>query len=275
MNTEQKFGGLWTVQKLDAVEKYLQFYTTALKRKAFKLCYIDAFSGSGNVTLRNGLVIDGSALRALKYPFDVYYFFEKNENYFKALSDKIKTSYLEMLPKIKIVNGDCNDLLQNIDKKSWIGEGWRGVIFLDPFAMELSWSCLEKISKTQAFDVWYLFPLSAVNRNLPKSGEIHQSNENILTKVFGSDDWKEHIYKESMQMTLMDEAYMEKVTIEEMKQYIIKLLNKTFPTVSPNSAILRNDKNSPLFLLCFAGSNPNPTAHDLSLRGANYILKHI
>jgi three-Cys-motif partner protein len=79
MIEQQKFGGFWTLQKLDAVEKYLKFFTTALKKQSFKLCYIDAFSGSGNVALKDGQVIDGSALRALKYPFDSFYFFEKDE----------------------------------------------------------------------------------------------------------------------------------------------------------------------------------------------------
>jgi len=72
MNTEHTFGGEWTEKKLDAVENYLKAFTTALKNRNFKLCYIDAFSGSGNVTLKNGIVTDGSAIRALKYPFDKY-----------------------------------------------------------------------------------------------------------------------------------------------------------------------------------------------------------
>ena len=79
MQAENKFGGNWTEKKLDAVEKYLEFFTTALKKQNFKLCYIDAFSGSGNVTLKNGVVTDGSAIRALKYPFDMYMLIEKDE----------------------------------------------------------------------------------------------------------------------------------------------------------------------------------------------------
>jgi hypothetical protein len=69
VSAPQQFGNFWTVQKLDAVEKYLEFYTTALKKQAFRLCYIDAFSGSGNVMLKDGQVVDGSAIRALKYPW--------------------------------------------------------------------------------------------------------------------------------------------------------------------------------------------------------------
>ena len=274
MTEQQKFGGVWTVQKLNAVENYLGFFTTALKKQSFKLCYIDAFSGSGNVVLKDGQVVDGSALRALKYPFDSYYFFDKDEIHCKALTEKIKTAYPDKLDKINIVNDDCNKLLQSIDQRSWYAEKWRGVIFLDPYAMELSWSCLEKIKNTKAFDVWYLFPFSAVNRNLPKSGEIQHANENLLTKIFGSSDWKQHIYQESPQLTLFGDPNMEKIP-DGLKDYIQSRLSQTFPTVAPNPVLLRNEKNSPIFLLCFAGSNPNEKARGLSIKGAIHILDHV
>ena len=275
MPEQQKFGSFWTVQKLDAVEDYLRFFTTALKKKAFKLCYIDAFSGSGNVMLKDGQVIDGSALRALKYPFDSYFFFDTEKAHCKALYEKAKTICSDKLDKIRIENSDCNELLQKIDQRHWYDEKWRGVIFLDPYAMELSWSCLEKISNTKVFDVWYLFPFSAVNRNLPRSGAIQQTNENLLTKIFGSPDWKQKIYQESPQLTLLDDdPNLEKVP-NGLKDYIQGRLAETFPTVAPNPVLLRNEKNSPIFLLCFAGSNPNEKARGLSLKGAKHILDHI
>ena len=45
------FGGEWTKTKLDIIEKYLNAYTTALKDKPFKLMYIDAFAGTGQVEI--------------------------------------------------------------------------------------------------------------------------------------------------------------------------------------------------------------------------------
>ena len=44
---QQRFGGDWTEQKLEVVQKYLGAYTTALKNQPFKKLYIDAFAGSG------------------------------------------------------------------------------------------------------------------------------------------------------------------------------------------------------------------------------------
>lgn len=42
------FGGLWTQEKLQVLEKYLQFYATALKNQPFTLHYVDAFAGTGS-----------------------------------------------------------------------------------------------------------------------------------------------------------------------------------------------------------------------------------
>ena len=46
---EQRFGGAWTLIKLEVLEKYLGFYTTALKYKPFKLCFIDAFEKTADI----------------------------------------------------------------------------------------------------------------------------------------------------------------------------------------------------------------------------------
>ena len=44
-----KYGGPWTREKLNILEKYLNAYTKALKDQPFKLMYIDAFAGNGRV----------------------------------------------------------------------------------------------------------------------------------------------------------------------------------------------------------------------------------
>jgi len=51
MGTQQKFGGPWTVEKLNILSDYLAFYTTALKSMPFDLIYIDAFAGTGRIKI--------------------------------------------------------------------------------------------------------------------------------------------------------------------------------------------------------------------------------
>jgi three-Cys-motif partner protein len=63
-----KFGGTWTVDKLEKVGKYVNAYSVALQRLRVKRIYVDAFAGTGTVDIRidgNEITIDGSARIAL------------------------------------------------------------------------------------------------------------------------------------------------------------------------------------------------------------------
>lgn len=268
---KQMFGGPWTLLKLEILEKYFGFYTQALKNH-FNLCYIDAFAGSGNVTLKDYGTTFGSALRALDYPFDQYFYIEKNRTYLKQLEENIIRKRVSK--NVKIVHGDCNELLRTIHSYDWYGNHWRGVIFLDPYAMDLDWDALVSISKTQVFDIWYLFPISALNRNLPKDGEISVPSKEKINRVLGTQDWEKEIYFESPQMTLFEEPSTERKSFREITIYVLNRLRTIFPAVSPNSRILTLSNKSPIFLLCFAVSNPSKRAIKLSLEAANHILTH-
>src|SRR6266568_7856019 len=96
---QTQFGGAWTQQKLEALKKYLQAYTTIFKKnpraRFYSISYVDAFAGTG--TLRRpepGGSAEflpelqkneeefrkGSVIRALEIepPFDEYIFIEKS-----------------------------------------------------------------------------------------------------------------------------------------------------------------------------------------------------
>jgi len=264
-----KFGSVWTETKLLTLDRYLSAYTTALKNQNFKLCYIDAFAGDGSVTIKGGNEIEGSSLRALKYPFDKFYFFEKDPERLEKLKNLIEP-FSHKNSELRC--GDCNDFLLQINSIQWRKDNWRGVIFLDPYAMDLEWECLARISKTQVFDVWYLFPFMAVNRNFYRNGKIPAVNKRRLDTILGTNDWQNEIYKDSPQLSFLDDKICQKSDTASIKSYIIKRLKTTFPSVSENAIFLRNEKLSPLFLLCFAGSNPGKPATELSLKLANHIL---
>ena len=52
MPIDHEFGDQHTELKLSIVEKYLKFFTTALRGKFKELWYIDAFAGTGSRTVR-------------------------------------------------------------------------------------------------------------------------------------------------------------------------------------------------------------------------------
>ena len=276
--TEQKFGGNWTIEKLDILSDYLDFYLTALKNQKFNKIYIDAFAGTGTIQVGDGTkTINGSSKLALsaKNNFDKYIFIEKNKKFYNELISLIDTEYHQYKRKVKTYNTDCNKALKEIcDTIDWRNN--RAILFLDPYAAELEWETLKKIAKTKAIDVWYLFPFSAANRMLKKDKRIDDTWKKKLNSLFGDDSWEKELYKPNPQLSLFDndnDNYVKDANTEKLKSYICDRLKTLFPAVSSNPRILYNQKNSPLFCFCFAVASDNPKAIRLALKVVDHILK--
>lgn len=62
------------------------------------------------------------------------------------------------LRKLISRNEDSNKVLLELCDKDWSKH--RAIVFLDPYAMEAEWSTIEAIAKTEAIDLWILFPRS-------------------------------------------------------------------------------------------------------------------
>ncbi len=289
---QAEFGGEWTRIKLEVVRRYLAAYQTALKNQRFHTAYIDAFAGTGYylprqdakqvATLLPQLIEseavqlrDGSVRNALKVdpPFQKYIFIEYDERKAAAL-ESLKTEFPDRAGNITIVTQNANTYLQQLcSQADW--RRYRAVLFLDPFGMQVSWETLMAIAKTEAMDMWLLFPLGvAVNRMLTRDGEIPPAWQARLDQLFGTHDWHQAFYRESLQQSFFDETpRMEKVaTLDAIGNYFVERLRTIFPAVArPRS--LYNSTNNPLYLLCFAVGNPKPTAIGAALGIANHILK--
>lgn len=293
-NDAQEFGGPWTEEKIGLLRKYLSAYTRALKYKPtssrpFKLLYIDAFAGTGHFkikkTVKQGGMLggketietidekDGSAKVALSLdiPFNKYIFIDTEEDKISQLQEIAKL-FPVLQDRIVFKNSDAILVLEDICKNTdW--RSHRAVLFLDPFGLQVPWSTVEKIAQTQFIDMWFLFPISAINRMLTKNGIISTSWSDRLTTVFGTEEWRKHFYKESKQTSLWETevSYQKDASFKKISDYVVNRLESVFAGVSKNPRILRSSTNSPLFLLCFAVGNPD--AKTLALKIANSILK--
>lgn len=277
MNTKQRFGGDWTVEKLEILSSYLDFYVTALKNQRFQKIYIDAFAGTGQIKVGNDIeTIRGSAKLALDAinKFDKYIFIEKKKQFAQELEQLIETEYSNSKNSIDIINADCNETLINIcENTNWRYN--RATLFLDPYATEVKWDTLKVVAETKSIDVWYLFPLSAANRMMKKNGEIDPTWKAKLDNLFGDNGWEEEFYMQDPQINLFgNDIYVKEANANSLTKYICNRLKTIFPEVSPNPRILYNTKNSPLFLFCFAVSSDNPKAIALAMKVANHILKN-
>ena len=141
------FGGQWTIEKLEILEKYLNAYTTALKKQSFKLMYIDAFAGTGEIALRHEdedarAFIEGSARLALKIadkPFDRLIFVEKDPQRYARLESLRKENQGRVIET------------ENVNANSFL-------------------------------DTWILFPVSAPGASV----SVHSGVQEICGKIGGS-----------------------------------------------------------------------------------------
>jgi len=278
--TFHDFGGDWTTEKLERVAKYLKAYATIMKKKGFPFAYIDAFAGTGYRTLKRSdepeqpmfpelseaesqQFLDGSARKALQVQprFHKYIFIEKDEERFRALQ-RLRAEFPEVAGDVIVVNAEANSYLQDMcDNRNW--KKHRAVLFLDPYGMEVEWQTMEAIARTQAIDLWLLFPLGiAVNRLLKQDGNIDPVIRDALNRLFGAEDWYETFYQSTAQIGLFgSETRLHKVgDFDKIAGYMIARLQTVFPGVAQNPLSLFNSRNNPLYLLCFAAGNPKGAA---------------
>jgi three-Cys-motif partner protein len=277
---KHEFGGDWTSEKLERVRKYLAAYTQIFTKnpRARKLTtyYVDAFAGTGYRSYPQrkrthapligepadpeaDAFLDGSARMALGVQpgFNYYILIEQDPERAREL-EALKIQFPDKADHIEIVGGDANSYLKRwCERTNW--RQCRAVVFLDPYGMQVDWSLIEALGKTRAVDLWILFPLGmAVNRLLTRDEPPPEQWAQALTRFFGTERWKNAFYSQQTRLTLFGE---EQVTEKEadfakIGQFFVQRLKTVFAAVAENPLPLRNSKNVPLYLLCFAAANP-------------------
>jgi len=278
------FGGPWTEVKLDVLKQYLNMYTNALSNQKFNLLYIDACAGTGQRsekrealpllgTEMKSIDLDGSARIAIKTSpkFDKYLFIEKNKKRFQVL-EKIKNENPDI--DITVENGDANMILQKLMGSSrWSTRKIRGVIFLDPYGLEIDWKTMLAIASTQSLDVWFLFSISGVVRQASKDHtKMEDYKKDRLNRLFGTGDWQEAFYKKRTIPGLFEviESHRREADVQQIESWVKMRLETCFSYVE---APLRLPFSGPqLYSLFFCVSNSSGKAIALAKKLARHII---
>lgn len=275
-----EFGGDWTTEKLNRVHKYLNAYMRIFERNErarylFPI-YVDAFAGTGYRTASRRKpesadvfpefanedtqsFLKGSARIALEIqpPFQEYIFIEQDQTRYQELNN-LKSEFPHLADRIRTINAEANAyLIDWCQVTNW--QKRRAVVFLDPYGMQVEWRLIEAIANTKAIDLWLLFPLGiGVSRLLTKQTTPPEEWAQALTRIFGTEDWKNTFYHRKTALTLWGEKEEEvKATdFDEIGQFFVNRLKSVFAAVADNPLPLFNSKNNPLYLLCFAAGNP-------------------
>lgn len=301
MADNPNFGGEWTNEKLERLRKYLEAYQTIFHNNSnarkLSTTYVDAFAGSGKrieptsgVKSSQPSTFDlfsaddqadarefqkGSVEVALSLtkPFHFYRFIENNPDHVQELNQFIDKQFQSMRDRITITLGDANaEIEQWCNQTDW--RKHRAVVFLDPYGMQVKWRTIEVVAQTTGIDMWLLFPLGqAVNRLLTTKDKPPQKWAQRMTDLFGTDAWEAAFYTQSPQLALFeDTSTPEKTaTFQSIEKFFVERLESVFVEVAKPRA-LYNSRNNPLFLLCFAASNPKGASTAIKI--AEYILQH-
>lgn len=280
----ETWGGAWTEEKLQRVEKYLIAFQTALKKQRFDLVYIDAFCGRGNVPVKGGEELPllnegrkfsvGSARRAilLEQPFDRYHFIDASEAAILELKTWIAHERPVLLDRANFHVGDVNEqlprVLSRLSKKDE-----RAVLFLDPFGMQVNWETMREVAES-ILDIWYLVPTMALNRMVSGKRKMPESWEAKLDTFLGTQSWRQKWYQKVGQGSLFvedTESEQRIVSIDQIETDFITRMKYLFQ-VAPNRLRLK-DGNTILFTLIFGCSNDSPRAFGLALKIANHLLQ--
>ncbi len=281
------FGGAWTERKLSVVRRYLEIYAQALKNQPFQRLYIDAFAATGDRIdkRREALplldfpefddVAKGSARLALEIepPFHRYVLIERAVRRASELS-ALKAEYPSRT--IEVINADANDAIAALCKTtSW--RGTRGVVFLDPYGLQVTWETLVAISRTQALDVWILFPSGmGLNRLLTKSGDIRQEWQDTLDRSLGTAEWRLAFYRSEDDVDLFEGARSKTIkdaNAAKLENFYLDRLRSIFPTVMNTCVRLTNSKDQTMYLLCFASANRSAKVKALATKLARWAVE--
>lgn len=233
----------WTVrEKWKYLKDYLNAYTKVISNNFSKFTYIDAFAGKGDYGGKKG-----SPLIALdlEYLFTDYIFIEinnKNIEKLKHSTEKFFAKEAEISrkyqkgKKVKIsmefFHGEAKDfinqILDDLPQKPCF-------IFLDPDGLELDMDTVIKCSKKEKVELLINFSVMGVVRNISKT-ECQKS----LTKVYGSEEWKDVAVKAVDRGELYAQLYL-----KSLEKYFKYSIHK----------IIKNNNNSPLYYLIFVTNN--------------------
>lgn len=282
--------GPWAKEKLDALARYLDFYTKVLKNQPWRTIYLDGYAGGGRAVVRAekratsgelGLfdqemsidgeareLIDGSPRVALGIanPFDRYIFVDPDPDRATELQ-ALKQDFTGSRT-INVIQATAAEGINWVTVQSISRRTHRGVAFLDPFGAKLDWVSIQKLADTGLFEVVVNFALSmAIQRMLPNSGEVTEGCAATLDRYFGSRAWFEEVYQRREGGLFAASGFEKRPDYSERLLELYRTrLRSAFGHVS-TPRLIRNTRGAPLYYLLWAGPNKK------GLEGADYILK--
>jgi three-Cys-motif partner protein len=253
--------GSWSEYiKHDILRRYLPARRTVLYKRRHWFPggdhYVDAFAGAGMVRLRDeDRLVKGSPRIALElpHPFDRYWFMEQTRWRVERLREMV-AEYPDHATTV--LEGDCNQLIvEHVVPVVRAASRARGFALLDPYTVNLDWTTIQALGRTDAFEIIVNLPTMAFNR-----GVLHNDIDAVppkqmerMTRAWGSDEWL-GLYEERPGFWETRRVKLGPTGAERLGRLFKERLALEFPFVS-EPLVVPNTAGTPIYCLIFAGPN--------------------
>jgi len=254
--------GSWAEDKYRLVALYDELFSTGMKYKWDARVYVDMYSGSGLVRIRDtSRFLRGSPLLALtvKDPFDKYIFSESNPESMDALQKRVQRLFRNA--DVSFVLGDCNERVEEICRYiPTASQSYRvlSFCFADPYDLSIRFATVKRIAD---YYVDFLF-LLALHMDANRNVANYADPENLkIDEFLGLSDWRDRWANQSGKLSFpqfLGEEYAKQM---ETLGYL--------PVPFHKMKQVRSDvKNLPLYHLAFFSRS------DLAYEFWNQVLKY-
>jgi three-Cys-motif partner protein len=127
----------------------------------------------------------------------------------------------------------------------------------------VSWETIIAIAATEAIDLWYLFPAGlGVYRQISKSGDIHETHEASLDKLFGTHEWRNVFVETQSENDLFEarENRKKQATVESVTRFMAERMRTVFKGGVLDEWLPLGSKGIHMYSLMFAWANPSKKA---------------
>jgi len=249
--------GYWTEVKLDIIREYAGAYSrimAAQRGPVLYHVYIDAFAGAGvNISKSTGQYVPGSPLNALLIspPFREYHLIDLDRS--KANSLRGLTSGN---PKVKVYEGDCNQiLLRDVFPLTKFEDYRRALCLLDPYGLHLNWDVIAEAGRMRSVDIFLNFPVEDMNRNVlwRNPDSVDPTQVERMTAFWGDESWRKVAYDTTGNLFGWPQKQPNDAIARAFQERLQKVAGFAYV---PEPIPMRNSKNAVVYYLFFASQNP-------------------
>lgn len=202
--------GPWASEKLYYVERYLDAFVTAMRKKKWKaLAYIDLMAGGGICKVKEtGEEFPGSPLRSAQLDFERLIFVENSGRLLDALKKRLPADDA----RLSFVHGDCNSDGVISAVRSWFPSGALGVMFVDNLGLNVTMATLRRLSEQPVrADLLITVMSQDLTRNLGEALAGDPRHAPRFDAFFGTGSWREALHGPGSDVDRLEQFYVEQL----------------------------------------------------------------